>query len=173
MAEKPKARGIAWLELVMAVAIVAVALVIIILVIKPAQIAEKSRDSERVLDLTSIGSAINLYLADNHNFNGLSAGVIYDSTQGTSSTREKINGTGWIPIDFNLISSGSPLSSLPVDPTNNKSKNLYYRFGVDPKTKTYELDCAFESSDYITKESSDGGNNSSLYEYGTNLTILP
>jgi prepilin-type N-terminal cleavage/methylation domain-containing protein len=43
-----------------------------------------------------------------------------------SSTYRNVNGTGWIPINFSTISTGSPLGSLPVDPTNSSSSRLYY-----------------------------------------------
>src|SRR6266481_150810 len=37
----------------------------------------------------------------------------------TSTTSRVITGTGWIPINFSLISSGSPIGNEPADPSNN------------------------------------------------------
>jgi hypothetical protein len=151
------------------ITIIVVLVIIIVIIVNPKKILEKSRDSTRLADITSLESAINLYLADNRDFKVLTDGQVYDST----TLSRKIDGTGWIPLNFTNITSGTPLSILPIDPINDKVQGFYYRFGVNPLAKTYELDCAFESADNIAKQSSDGGNNNSRYEAGTDLTILP
>ncbi len=59
----------------------------------------------------------------------LPAGWIYNyncptSTQSLRST----DGTGWIPVNFQRISSNSPISQLPIDPTNTTSSGNYYTY---------------------------------------------
>lgn len=162
--------GFTLIELLIVIAIIAILAIIIIVAINPSKMLEKSRDSQRFSDATSVATAINLYLADNKDFTGLVGP--YNSTDGASdNARKKNDGTGWLPIDFTTVSSGAPLAALPLDPTNNAAH--HYTFGVDTVDKTYEIDTVFESTDNTPKHSADGGNNNAVYEVGTDLTILP
>ncbi|TSC51867.1 MAG: Uncharacterized protein LiPW41_814, partial [Parcubacteria group bacterium LiPW_41] len=93
------------------------------------------------------------------------------------------DGTGWIPVNFNGIIGGSPISNLPLDPTNTigtvsavTNADLMYRYACKKSPLTYEIDAKLESTEYTTNDnrgSKDGGNNATLYEVGTDLTILP
>ena len=56
----------------------------------------------------------------------LPSGYTYQCDSGTSL--RNTDGTGWIPVDFKIISSGSPFGSLPVDPVNASSSGLYYTY---------------------------------------------
>jgi prepilin-type N-terminal cleavage/methylation domain-containing protein len=98
-----------------------------------------------------------------------------------------IDGTGWIPINFNeLGSSNLPISILPVDPVKPNSKGLvslfvksaladldplavnddhYYAYGTDG-VEGFEINAKLESTKYATKASNDGGDNDLLYEVG-------
>jgi len=171
---RAKSRGFTLIELLIVIAIIAILAIIVVLTINPARIMEKSRDSQRMSDLTSLATAINLYLADSHDFAALITGNDYLSTDGTDQTRRLNDGTGWVPLDFTVVSSGAPISALPVDPQNKtlNGKNYWYIFGADVDAKTYELDCIFESSDNTSKHGADGGDNADRYEVGTDLTIL-
>lgn len=165
-----KARGFTLIELLIVIAIIAILAIIIVIAINPARILEKSRDSQRFSDMTSVATAVNLYLADNHDFTGVAA--TNKSTDGLNdNARKKNDGTGWISgLDFTVVSSGAPLAALPLDPTNDAAH--HYVFGVNAGLKTYELDSVFESADNTPKHSADGGNSNGIYEVGTDLTIL-
>ena len=166
-----KARGFTLIELLIVIAIIAILAIIIVIAINPARILEKSRDSQRFSDMTTLATAVNLYLADNHDFAGLAGPYSTFPVVGSENAMKKNDGTGWVPINFTLVSSGAPLAALPFDPTNNVT--YYYRFDVSVASKTYEIDAAFVSADNIGKHSSDGGNNANRYEVGTDLTVLP
>lgn len=43
---------------------------------------------------------------------------------------QRTNGTGWIPINFDILPMGSPLSVLPIDPVNSVSTS-YYTYSTD------------------------------------------
>lgn len=162
-------KGFTLIELLIVIAIIAILAVIVIVAINPAKILEKSRDSQRFSDATSLATALNLYLADNHDFTGLVGP--YKSTAGLNdNARKKNDGTGWIPVDFTVVTSGAPLSALPLDPVNDATN--HYVFGVDVANKTYEIDVVFEHTDNTPKHSADGGNSANIYEVGTDLTIL-
>lgn len=169
--KKFKGEGFTLIELLIVIAIIAILAIIVVIAINPARILEKSRDSQRFSDLTSLATAVNLYLADGHDFTGLAGPYSTFPIVGSENTMKKNDGTGWIPLNFTLVSSGAPIAALPLDPTNDASHN--YRFGVSVANKTYEIDCVLENTDNTPKHSSDGGNNANRYEVGTDLTILP
>ncbi len=169
--KRAKVQGFTLIELLIVIAIIAILAIIIVIAINPARILEKSRDSQRFSDMTSLATAVNLYLADAHDFAGLAGPYSTFPIVGSANAMKKNDGSGWVPINFTLVSSGAPLAALPLDPSNTATLN--YRFGVSVALKTYEIDSAFESTDNTPKESADGGNNNVRYEVGTDLTILP
>ena len=165
-------RGFTLIELLIVIAIIAILAIIIVIAINPARILEKSRDSQRFSDMTSLATSVNLYLADSHDFSGMAGPYSTFPIVGSENAMKKNDGTGWITgLNFTLVSSGAPIAALPLDPTNNATYNC--RFGVSVASKTYEIDCVFESVDNTPKHAADGGNNNSRYEVGTDLTILP
>jgi prepilin-type N-terminal cleavage/methylation domain-containing protein len=89
-----------------------------------------------------------------------------------TSTSRAVNGTGWIPLNLSAISSGAPIGSLPVDPTN--SGGFMYVYAAT--STSYKLAAKTESAKYSFNgpndiESTDGGNSSNTYEQGTNLSL--
>ena len=92
------------------------------------------------------------------------------------------DGSGWIPVAFDTLTGGSPISNLPVDPINTISNlasiantDLVYRYGCAVTPLTFEIDAILESTAYTVadpKQTTDGGNNSNFYEVGTNLKIF-
>ena len=91
----------------------------------------------------------------------------------SSSTSRVVTGAGWLPINFSAISAGSPISALPVDPTNSKS-NIYLYAAT---STAYKLATKMESAKYGYSGagqdvvSVDGGNNTNTYEQGSNMTL--
>ncbi|MBM2820871.1 MAG: pilE [Candidatus Berkelbacteria bacterium] len=168
----PPKGGFTLIELLIVIAIIAILAIIIVIAINPAKILEKSRDSQRFSDMTSLATAVNLYLADNQTLPATSSATTQDAgCLADLNACKKNDGTGWVPLNFSLVSSGAPLAALPLDPTNDATN--YYRFGWNSTSKTYEIDCAFESTDNTAKHAADGGNNANRYEVGTDLTTLP
>ncbi len=114
------------------------------------------------------------------------------------STTTTTGGSGWLPINFNAITGGSPISNLPLDPSNTfapgsapigntnssvdrpNANALVYRYACFSTTLLqYEIDATLESAAYgnsatgsDNKMASDGGNSTIQYEVGTNLSIL-
>jgi prepilin-type N-terminal cleavage/methylation domain-containing protein len=89
----------------------------------------------------------------------------------SSSTYNHIDGTGWIPINFNSYSAGAVISKLPADPINATSSALYYTYASDG-IGGYKLTAKLESQKYASLATGDGGIDSGKYEKGTNLTLL-
>jgi hypothetical protein len=134
--------------------------------IKPTKYLDKTRDIQRKTDIEKLKTALELYIADGKNFDTLAPGEIYSSLDGKTS----INGAGWLPLNFNSVSTGSPLSEIPLDPSNNST--LYYKVGVNVSQKTYEINCRFESLLDAQKTKNDNGNSSDWFEIGSDLNIL-
>ncbi len=199
---KKTSKGFTLIELLVVIAIIAVLSIVVILTLNPAELLRQARDSNRISDLATLKSAISLYLADvstpflgtstigyADSFNSVtgvatsvgSFSATFPSTPAvtsvaTSATARAVNGTGWIPINFNLISSGAPVSQLPVDPLGNDQLHIYL-YRVASTTLTFKIAAKMESSKYSypngasNVESTDGGTKDTEYETGTNLQL--
>ena len=176
-------KGFTLIELLVVIAILAVLAVVVLLVLNPAQLLRQTRDSNRLQDLDTINRVLNLYMADVSTPSLGNAGNCYAHSSSTLtdctdrfvsgtpslSTGIATDGTGWIPVNFNNISAGSPISKLPKDPVNNAT--YYYAYRADPVAGAYEINARMESnkfgsgggSDVVTD---DGGDNADLYEIG-------
>ena len=176
LSENSSSPGFTLIELLVVIAIIAILAVVVVLVLNPAQLLAQSRDVNRIQDLATLTNAINLYTTDqagSPNFSLGTSSVTYVSTPdpnattttGTdcsdmdsnflaggyfhcdaSSTYRSVNGTGWLPVDFNAISSGAPFGSLPTDPVNSTSSNLYYTY--ESFGTTFRLTAIPESQKY-------------------------
>ncbi len=113
--------------------------------------------------------------------------VTLDATANTSSqasvgSSTLTDGTGWLPVNFDQLTGGSPISNLPLDPTNAvvsasaiAGTDQVYRYVCNASTTKWEADAELESNTFTVqdnKESKDGGNNPTMYETGTDLKLL-
>ena len=103
---------------------------------------------------------------------GFASGTTNTYIAVVSTTARTVDGTGWLPVNFNAISSGAPISSEPVDPTNSGA-NVYLYAAT---STSYKLATKMESAKYgfngaSDVVSTDGGNNTSTYEQGSNLQL--
>ena len=186
------------IELLVVIAILAVLATAVVLVLNPAQLLAQGRDSTRLSDLAALNSALSLFQVDAYTQSLGTPNTVYisvpdnaSSTCGSlglpslpspwayhcvpASSSTKVDGTGWIPVNLTLISSGSPLSKLPIDPVNTTSTGLYYTY---VSGGSYEITSAMESQKYrlggsTDAVSTDGGPYPDLREIGSNLSLLP
>jgi hypothetical protein len=101
----------------------------------------------------------------------LPAGYAYNCV--TQQNLRNTDGTGWIPVNFQRISSNSPISQLPIDPVNTTTTGNYYTYVTGG---SWELSSNMESlkQKSITGFSgTDGGVSLSSYEIGNNLKLIP
>lgn len=217
--EKQEA-GFTLLELLIVVSIIAILSVALVVVLDPAETLRKSRDAQRISDLSSMKTALGLYLTSTttpylgglasntackatpagayvagdsifYSYSGAPSAITDATLDGGSgsnpsavstTTPAMTDSTGWIPVNFDTLIGGSPISNLPLDPTNTiaalgtvASTDLVYRYACSVTPLAFEMDAQLESTTYTqtdNKKTSDGGNNSNLYEVGTNLRIL-
>jgi len=187
------------IELLVVIAIIAILAVVVVLTLNPAELLKQSRDSNRLSDMATVQNALNIYSTDLSGTPGFSMGnasSVYLSLPDTSNicanlnlpttspssvnyacasatSSRNINGSGWIPVNFASTTAGSPLSSLPIDPTNQSSTGLYYSYYANGTQ--YEATAIFESSKYKTQYSQKPlvQNYPGVDAVGNSLTINP
>lgn len=181
-------KGFTLIELLLVVAVIATLSVIIILTLNPAEILRQTRDASRVSDLNAVKSGILLFLSDvatSSSALGIPRVCYYYATGFTTttctswfptatvgtvaSTSRQINGTGWIPVNLNAISSGAPFGTWPIDPVNNV--NYFYSYTANA-TSGFKLAAKMESVKYSASGSrdvvsTDGGVDNATFESGT------
>lgn len=195
-------KGFTLIELLIVIGIIAILAAAVVLTLNPAELLRQSRDSTRISDLATLKSALALYLADvtSPDLGSSVNCYVHDGTAtencvprfGTvpsipvnvADPDRLVNGGGWIPVNFETISSGAPLAALPVDPVNNATYFYAYRPGntATPATAcsgtgsggctVYELSADMESTKFASGggsdvEGTDGGNSTTIYEAGT------
>jgi prepilin-type N-terminal cleavage/methylation domain-containing protein len=172
-------KGFTLIELLIVIGILAILATTVVLVLNPAQLTAQARDTQRISDLSTIKSAIAIYLSTATS-STLTAGPYSttDTTCGfgvcTIATSTVVTGSGWVAINLTATSGGSPIASLPLDPLDTATYQYAYK-GNDT-AKTFELNARLESTKYRTLMSTDGGNKNTCatfveedcyYEIGT------
>ncbi|MDP3948560.1 MAG: type II secretion system protein [bacterium] len=193
MQQKSLQKGFTLIELLVVIAILSILAVAVILTLNPAQMLKQARDSQRISDMSTLKSAIGLYLADVTSPSMGTSTNCYVSFSGSSATActgrmtattvvtttaanaGSTTGGGWIPINFTAISSGSPLGAEPVDPINNAT--YFYSYATNGSSNfQFEINADMESTRYASSGSSDvegtdGGSSSTIYEVGSSLGL--
>lgn len=185
-------KGFTLVELLIVIAILAVLSTATVVVLNPAELLKQARDTQRVTDMNTMKTALDTYVAtvsspdlngalDNANCPtavGGAAGKGYTNVDPTTASflhrvagsnvanaTRTVDGLGWLPVDFADIPGGSPMASLPVDPTN--TGDYVYRYACNMTAVTYELNVPLESTKYAGYMTGDGGDNASFFEVGT------
>ena len=180
-------KGFTLIELLIVIGILAILTAVVVVVLNPAQLLAQARDSQRMSDLDNVKSAIGFYLSTaaspdvSYNISGATSTVSvsgatcpFAGAGCTTVTLRTVDGTGWVRIVLTDASGGSPLSVLPIDPTD--STTYFYAYKGEDTNNTFELDGRLESSKYRGRMATDGGDKNTcatyvedtcLYEIGT------
>jgi prepilin-type N-terminal cleavage/methylation domain-containing protein len=184
--------GFTMIELLVVIAIIAVLAVMVILRLNPAEFLRQARDSSRLSDMSSLKNAILLYMNDSTNLSLGTTGVCYmgnaigTSTEGclvyfatatstATSTSQALDGTGWVPVNFSQLSSGLPLSQLPIDPSGPNNPDLFYSY-ISSNNSAFKLAAFLESQVYgfggdRDAVSADNGISTSTFESGSDISL--
>ncbi|MDP2651373.1 MAG: prepilin-type N-terminal cleavage/methylation domain-containing protein, partial [bacterium] len=191
-AQRSSTASFTLIELLIVIGILGVLAAAVVVVLNPIELLKQGRDGRRVSEIQSLSHAVKDAL-----LNSISLGTsntVYVSLPDVSSTcnnlslpalpsgwsyrcivaanLQKVDGTGWLPINLTTLPGGSPLATLPIDPENNASSTLYYTYAVG-SGNTYELTDLMESKKYASLQATDGGPDMAMYEAGSNLAISP
>ena len=184
--------GFTLLELLIVIAILAILASVTFVVLNPLEQLKKARDSRRLADLRSLNSALGIYESQATNPQLGTSTFVYLSLADTNpacsswslppappgysyscvpaSTLRKTNSSGWVPVNLQSLSIGSPLAVLPIDPINNSQ--YYYTYvpgGSFMLTGLMEAQGGTALNSAIT----DGGRMPGVYETGSNLSLGP
>ncbi len=177
-------KGFTLIELLVVIGILAVLATATAIILNPAELLRQSRDSTRIADMASLANAIDLYLTDVANpsigsAKNCTSGIVSKGGAGACATSivRAVDGTGWVTINFNSISAGTPISRLPMDPNNGNTAcgtgldACFYEYIPASATNTYEVNASMESIKFRNLgtgdvESKDGGTNANAYEVG-------
>lgn len=190
-------RAFTLIELLITIGIIAVLATATALILNPAELTRKARDSARVSDLDVLHKALDLFETAGYSATGNPARVYISlpdtaadncntSTGGTAyslpqlpsgntywcvagTSLEKIDGSGWVPVDFSSIPEGAPFSILPKDPINTGAGNLYYTYVAGG---SWQLTALMEAKKHDAAVV-DGGRMPGIYEKGSNLSLGP
>jgi hypothetical protein len=154
------------------------------------EMLKKSRDSRRLTELGEIDKALKLYSLSGGTSWG-SSNTVYVSIPDTSPTcsnlglpslptgwsyscrteadYRKVDGNGWIPVNFTSISQGTPFSVLPTDPVNSAAAGNYYTY---VSGGSYAVSGLLESEKYLKQSAvRDGGTDDGRFELGNDLNL--
>jgi prepilin-type N-terminal cleavage/methylation domain-containing protein len=175
-------------ELLIVIAILAVLAAAVVIVLNPAELLAQARDGERSQDIKTLGDALAILVVDNSSVSLGTYKTVYISIPDTSSTCANISdlpslpsgwtyhcvteanlqntdGTGWLPLDLSSTTGGSPIPSLPIDPTNTAS----YHYSYIPSTSTYGLSSNIESVKH--RQSNQSGVFTTQFTAGSNPNL--
>lgn len=178
------------LELLITIAILAVLASISFVALNPAEQIKKARDAQRLTELRSIEKAVNIFEIEYASASLGDSTLIYLSLPDTNSNcssyslppipspfsayrcvteqnMRKNDGTGWIPLNFQSIGTGSPLAKLPIDPVNDQ--NYYYTYTVGG---SFMVSALSETKDN-SQAAGDGGRMPGVIEIGSNISLGP
>ena len=178
------------IELLIVIGIFAILAIAIVLILNPAELLKSSRDGRRLTEAASLHRAINLISLEQGGM-GLSQKVYVSVPDDgsptcanlplsplkppweyrcvTSVNLRKINGSGWMPIDFTSFSGGPPFASLPIDPVNDVAAGLYYAYVTGGG---YVVTALLESEKYLKQTAfPDGGTDAGRLELGSDMSL--
>lgn len=155
-------KGVTFVEIFIVIAILGTFLTLILLIVDPVAAQKKARDNVRITDSATLSRAIEEYISNNTVPPDLDETLRESDTVPTGSLGPVYSATdGW--IDQNMSDF---LNKLPVDPLNTGTHIYsYQRSG-----STYEINMVMEY--YTETMTDDDGDNSGVYELGTDLTII-
>lgn len=183
--------GFTLVELLIVIAIIAVLGTAVVVILNPVEYLRESRDSNRLNDTKVLESSLFWLATQEASLSYGSSNVIYLSLSDASATCSsyslpilpsgwsysckpeatfrKVDGSGWIPVDFTAFPGGPPMSRLPVDPRNTSS-NSYYAYAGNTG---WHFSAVLESSKYMASGAKDGGLMPTSLERGSNLRLAP
>jgi len=178
-------KGFTLIELLIVIAIIAILAAAVILVLNPAQLLAQARDTTRISNLEEVSSAISLYVADVQSPSWTATSTetvtgLYTTSTPAVNNSTSAAGSGWVNIKFSSISSGSPISALPLDPVEGTCTSAIsggpsvcaYGYVSSSTIGTYKIMANLESSRYAALEATSSAIDTSSIGNGRNLFFV-
>ena len=148
-------------EITLVVMILLILFSFLIINYNPVTQKASARDKKRISDLSTLDRAINEYMLDTKAFPDLENTLRISTLLPDGGTSVDNAASGWIQGNLSEYTS-----YLPIDPIND----AIYRYSYIRGSNGYELNAKLESmSDEMLN---DGGNDSLMYEAGSNLNLI-
>ena len=196
-----KRAGFTLIELLIAIGVLAVLAIVVLITINPVEHLKQGKDANRIDTMNHINTGINLYQGDVRASPLGSSSIVYVSvpdlnattTNGTtctnmglprlapgytyhcaaSSTYRKTNGTGWIPVNFDQMSTKSPFGVLPIDPVNTTTTGSFFAY-LPSASGTWAAWSMMESQRYFSNPGSNLSNMlPGVYTTGSDPSLAP
>jgi prepilin-type N-terminal cleavage/methylation domain-containing protein len=199
--DNKRIEGFTLIELLVVIMIVAILSIVVVLTMNIPELLRQSRDSSRLSDIKTLNGAVTFYLNELPGGNLGSSTTIYVSlpdktiSGNTTSTCASLNlptpptgynyqctspqsyrdvdGTGWMPVNLAQLSSGSPISVLPVDPTNQSSTNLYYTYAASGGSYVFTAIPESQKQKQALAKNLQVPNYPDVIAQGTDVTVNP
>lgn len=170
-----KQKGFTLVEMLVVIAIIAILAGAVLLAINPVATMQKSRDTTRLNDMDALRSAINIALTEGEMTLNDMAGVPATSTdgnQGVTGGAAPTDGYVRYTIPAGKTGLGRYIPALPLDPTNDATLAVPLIYSYVSDLDSYEINCVLEYVDNAAKMQTDGGSSDTVYEIGTDLTLM-
>lgn len=182
------------LKVLIAVGIIAIIVSVYIQYLKPyiIELSFRKNDQTRIQDLSSINAALDKLREISPDFFLGEPNKVYISLLSSKlncedldlpslpenweyrcqseSNYQKIDGQGWIPVDFTKLSDNSFSNLLPIDSVNSANDLFYYAYIA--KEGGWALNSLLRSNKFIKQLAiNDEGNDPIRFEIGSNLKL--
>jgi prepilin-type N-terminal cleavage/methylation domain-containing protein len=180
--------GFTLIELLIVIGIIAILATVAVIVINPAELFARARDTERINEIQGInrgmqyvelyglaqGSPQTVYVSLPDSSPTCASYILPALTSGwsyacaPSATYQKADGTGWIPVDFAQLETGS-FSVLPIDPANTDTDGYYYTYTPGG---SWVLTAGLESAQQLSAAAvTDDGSDERRFELGSDIAL--
>lgn len=159
-------RAFTLVELLIVIGILGILYAVSVFFLDPATLKKKARDAQRIVDLFSLQTAIEAYVADGGTPPDTD-GAFRQSDQAVvaNGNLTKADGTGWLSANLT-----ARLERLPIDPLN--SGGYVYRYRRVGQKFEFDARLEFYLSLMGNQSGGDGGNSDNRLEKGTDLNLL-
>jgi len=184
-------KGFTLVELLTVITILATIVTATVVIMNPIEMIRQAEDAVKLNDLNSIHQVLNLFRSNRPGGSIGVSNIVYISIPSdsptcvglglpvlpagwsyrcvTASDLRRIDGNGWIPVNFTAITGRIPLAILPIDPINTVASGNYYAYVTDGRT--WALATMMGSQRHTPFAVRDGGTDSGRFEVGTDLSL--
>ena len=168
--QKKTAQGFTLVELLVVISIIIILAAVVMIVINPFETLKRGRDSTRLSDLVNLQQAINVAVQESASTSSeiLCKGTTAPCRGASNGPGARVNsGSGWVKVDLSSQQTVS-VPTLPIDPSDSAT----YHYVYCSNGNSWKIESKLESTKELARLTGDGGIDDTLYEVGSNLSIV-